>query len=273
MTNLLTRDDTRGGADGVLRVRGPAYGFMAECLRLQGDARRQSRIARFFGANPLCSGAREWYRDAQSDVRNAKRLKGLGDGFTLLHATHDEDIAVDHLVIGPTGAFTIATKNHSGYRIRVENDVLSVNTRRTHHVRDARFEAARATKLLDPKASGQVTVIPLIAIVDPRSLAFGHPRPTDVVVVASSRLARTITRRKRALTDEAIAELVVRAQQGGRWHADSRVVDDTFTPEADFALLVQRVDAAARRRALWILGGLGAVLAGIAVAALLFGAG
>lgn len=269
MTNLLTRDDTRATADAVLRVRGPAYGFMAECLRLQGDARPQSRIARFFGANPLCSGAREWYRDAQSEVRNAKRLKGLGDGFTLLHATHDDDIAVDNLVIGPTGAFTIATKNHSGYRIRVENDVLSVNTRRTHHIRDARFEAARATKLLDPKASGQVTVIPLIAIVDPRSLAFGRPRPTDVVVVASSRLARTITRRKRVLTDDAIAEFVVRAQQGGRWYADSRVVDDTFTPEADFALLVQRVDAAARRRALWVLGGVVVLLAGIAALALL----
>lgn len=273
MTNLLTRDDTRASAESVLRVRGPAYGYMAECLRLQSDARRQSRIARLFGANPLCAGAREWFRDAQREVRNAKRLKNLGSAFTLLHATHDDDIAVDHLVIGPTGVFTITTKNHSGYRIRVENDVLTVNTRRTHHIRDARFEAARAAKLLDPKASGKVTVIPLIAIVDPRSLAFGRPRPTDLVVLASSHLVRTITRRPRVLSDDAVAELVIRAQQGGRWHADARVLDDTFTPEADFALLVEQVDSAARRRALWVLAGLIAVLAGLAVAAMLLGAG
>jgi hypothetical protein len=243
---------------------------MMECLRQQADARPQSRVAEFFGASPLALGARTWYRDALGEMRNAKQLRDLGSGFTLLHtAPTDDSVDADQLVIGPTGVFTITTKNHSDYRIVVEGDVLTVNTRRTHHIRDARFEAARATKLLDPKASGQVTVVPLIAIVDPRSLVFGKTRPADVVVVSSSRLARTITRRARVLPDDTIASLVALAERDGAWHADAHVVDDTFRHEARFAKLVQRVDAAARRRALWIAAGVLAALAAVAVAVLL----
>lgn len=267
MTNVLTVDATRGSAEPTLRVRGHAYTVMTECLRLQADARPQSRIARFFGANPLTPGARGWYRDAVGEIRNAKQLKNLGPGFTLLHcAPGDDGSGIDHLVIGPTGVFTITTRNHSGYRIMVADDVLTVNTRRTHHIRDARFEAARAAKLLDPKASGQVTVVPLIAIVDPRSLAFGRPRPADVLVVASSQVARTITRRGRVLPDATIADLVARAELGGRWHADARVLDETLRHEDRFARLKNAVDAAARRRALWITAGVLAALAALALA-------
>lgn len=268
MTNVLTRDDTRGSAQPTLRVRGLAYSAMNECLRIQADARPQSRIARFFGANPLTPGARDWYRDAVGELRNTRGLKNLGPGFTLLHSAPVADTAadVDNLVIGPTGVFTIMTRNHSGYRIHVEGDILSVNSRRTNHIRDARFEAARAAKLLTPEASGKVTVIPLIAIVDPRPLAFGKSRPTDVVVVPSAGLTRAITRRKTVLTDAAITDLVARAELSGAWHCDARVVDDTARLETRFTRLTQLVDAAARRRALWIAGVVLAALAAVALA-------
>ena len=268
MTNVLTRDDTRGSDQQTLHVRGAADSFMFECLRMQADSRRQSRLALLFGANPLTRGAREWYREALHESRNAKRLRNLPAQFTLLHATPETDYGsdVDTLVIGPTGVFIISTKNHSGYRVSVENDILSVNTRRTNHIRDARFAAARATRLQDPKASGHVAVIPLIAIVDPRSLAFAGSRPRDLIVTRSSRLVTTITRRKRVLEDAALVGLVAAAERGGDWHADAHVVDDTFRHEAEFTRLVERVDAAARRRALWASAG---VLLALAVVTLL----
>src|SRR6187431_1060354 len=131
MTNVLTVDGARGSAGPTLLVRGPAYTVMTECLRVQADARPQSKLARLFGANPLTPGARSWYRDAIGEIRNAKQLKNLGAGFTLLHAAPigDDGANLDHLVIGPTGVFTITTRNHSGYRITVDDDVLTVNTR------------------------------------------------------------------------------------------------------------------------------------------------
>lgn len=216
-----------------------------------------SWLAQLVGVNPLTPGARSWYRDAVGEIRNAKALKNLGPGFTLLHCapTGNDNTDVDHLVIGVTGVFTVTTRNHSGYRILVADDVLTVNTRRTNHIRDARFEAARATKLLDPKASEKVMVVPLIAIVDPRSLAFGPARPSDVVVVASSQLARTITRRKRVLDSETIDTLVARAEFNGAWHSDARVNDETLHHEARFSKLQALVDAAARRRAVWLAVG------------------
>lgn len=277
MTNVLTRDareqgEPEVGASGTLHVRGAADSFMFECLRMQADARRQSRIAWLFGANPLTRGARQWYREALHESRNARRLRALGTDFTLLHATPDTDYGsgVDTLVIGPTGVFIITTKNHSGFRVTVHNDVLLVNTRRTHHIRDARYAASCAAKLInphtDPKASEFVPVIPLIAIVDPRSLAFVGTRPHNLLVARSSQLARTITRRKRVIEEGALTRLVAAAERNGDWYADSRVVDDTFRHEAAFARLVERVDAAARRRALWVFAGVLALLAVVTLA-------
>ena len=112
-------------------------------------------------------------------------------------------------------------------------------------------------------------VVPLIAVVDPRSLAFGPTRPSDVVVVASSQLARTITRRKRVLDDSTIEALVARAELDGTWYADARVNDETLHYEARFAKLQARVDAAARRRAVWIAVGVLAAATAIALALLL----
>lgn len=270
MTTLLTHAGTRGSDSEAFRVRGSAYGVVTECLRQQADARRQSRLARLFGADPLTPGARDWYRDALGEVRAAKLLKSLPAGFTLLHAVPTGDAAeLSQIVIGPTGVFAISIKNHSGHRIVVADDALTVNGRRTNHLREARFEAARTSKLLDPKASGQVTVIPLIAIVDPRSLAFGRTRPGDIVIVPSPRLVRTITRRRAVVPDAGIADLIAVAQFSGNWYPDSKVIDETLRHEARFARLVHQVDAASRRRALWLLGSGLAVLAAVGLAVVL----
>ena len=244
----------------MLRVRGPAYGVITECLRIQATAPRQSRLAHFFGAGPLTPDARSWYRGALGEIHVAKVLKNLGPDWTVLHAvpaTSD----IDHVLIGPGGIFTINTKNHSGQRIWVGGDQLLVNGHRTNHIRDARFEAKRASKLLSPGAGDPADVTPVIAVVDPGSLSFGRSRPTDLLVLSSSQLARTLTRRKRRLTDAAIDTYAELAQQHGTWHTDSRVLDDTLRHEARFRRLQHEVDAAHRRRTGWMLLGLGILAA------------
>ncbi len=257
---------------GALTVRGPAYGVIAETLRLQADTRRQSRLARVLGASPLHPYARLWYRGAIGEIQVAKVLKNLGPGFTLLHTVVAEPTGAefDHLIIGPTGVFAITIKDHSGQRVWVGENRLLVNGHRTDHLRDARVEAARASRLLSTEAGEQVTVFPLVSIVDPGSLAFGRSRPRDVTVVASSHLARTLTRRSRVLSDSAVLELVQLAEQRGPWRADAHVLDDTLRHEDRFARLKQDVDAAARRRATWIVAA--ALVPVVAAAAALLGA-
>lgn len=271
MTDVVERSDIRGNAEPTLHVRGPAYAVITECLRIQATRRPQSRVAHFFGASPLTSDARSWYRGALGEIQVAKVLKNLGPDWTVLHAvpvgsgTSD----IDHVLIGPGGVFTVNTKNHSGQRIWVGGDQLLVNGHRTNHIRDARYEAKRAAKALSPEGGVPVTVIPIIAIVDPRSLTFGRNRPEELLVLSSAQLARTITQRKLRLVDATVRTLTALAEQRGTWHSDARVLDDTLRHEARFHRLQHEVAVARRRRTGWMLTGAGLIAALGSVPALL----
>jgi hypothetical protein len=275
MSDVLERPTTEqpstgASAEPTLRVRGPAYGVITECLRIQATRRPQSRVAHFFGASPLTTDARSWYRGALGEIHVAKVLKNLGPEWTVLHAvpigagTSD----IDHVLIGPGGIFTINTKNHSGQKIWVGGEQLLVNGHRTNHIRDARFEARRASKILSAATVDPAVVVPVIAIVDPGSLTFGRNRPKDILVLSSSQLARTLLRRKRRLTDDAIRAYTDLAEQRGTWHTDSRVHDDTLRHEARFLRLQHEVAVARRRRTGWMLASLGLVSAAGALPAL-----
>ena len=259
MTNVLARGSQQAATQWTLRVRGPAYAVMMECLRIQSGARRQSRIARLLGVNPLLEDARSWYRGALGELQVARLLKRLPAEWTVLHAvpvgTGTSDI--DHMLIGPGGVFTINTKNHSGQHVWAGGDTLLVNGHRTNHIGDARYEASRATRLLNSGAGDPCDVTPVIAVVDPGSIKFGHTRPDGVLVIASSQLERTLLRRKRVLTDDAIVALTALAEQRGTWHSDAHVLDDTLRHEARFRRLQGAVDAATRRRVGWVLSGAG----------------
>lgn len=279
VTDLLVRpmDDLRSGEPlayaalpSRVRVRGSAYGVIAECLRIQSDVRSLPLPKFILGFSPLSSASRAWYRAALDEVRVVRALGDLGTQFTLLHP-EPGTAECDYLVIGPTGVFTVTTKNHSGQRVLVDEEQLLVNGRRTHHLLDARFESSRVSKLLSTKASESIAVNPLIAVVDPGSLAFGRRRPRDVTVAASSQAVRFITRRPRALSASQVSDLVDAAERSGAWHAAEHVVDDTLRHEARFTRLRYDVDAAARRRVAWIALGLAATAAAIVGAILLLG--
>lgn len=270
VTDLLTRaygDEREGGGPGAVqpttpsvRVRGAAYAVIAECLRVQADARPQSVAARVFGVSPLSADARSWYRAALGQIQIVRSLSALGPKWTLFHPEPGGSDA-DYLVVGSGGVFTIGIKNHSGQRVLVDGEQLLVNNRRTNHLRDARFEAARVSKLLSTKASESIAVNPLIAIVDPGSLAFGRRRPQDVTVAASSQLARVVARRRTVLSPAIARTLVAAAERTGQWHSAEHVIDDTLRHEARFQRLRYEVDAAARRSVAWIVLAAAAVLA------------
>jgi len=87
-------------------------------------------------------------------------------------------------------------------------------------------------------------------------------------VLAASQLAGFLERRKPRLEDAAVTALLVTAGLHGSWSA--HVLDETLRHETRFARLRAEVDAAARRRAAWIVGGAG-VLTALAIAAVVLG--
>ena len=252
MTNL----QTRGSAPTARRVRGPAYAAITECLRIQTTARPLSLFGRLFGQNPILPDARSWYLGAMGEIHVAKVLGNLGAEWTVLRAV-EPATEVSDLVVGPAGAYLIATRNHSRQRVWLGDDQLLVNGHRTNHLDDARHEARTVGRLLG------LPVTPVIAIVDPATLAITEP-PAGVEVIAATQLGSFLRRRKSRLTAVAVSGMLVMAELTGTWSAD--VVDETLRYETRFARLKAEVDAAAHRRRAWL------VTAAIVVASLIVAA-
>ena len=75
------------------------------------------------------SDERAWRRGAEGEEEVAYQLRKLGDAWRVIHSvpvgTGDTDI--DHVVIGPSGVFTLNTKNHLGMRATVNAKAVYVN--------------------------------------------------------------------------------------------------------------------------------------------------
>ncbi|MBX3098011.1 MAG: hypothetical protein KF761_00395 [Salinibacterium sp.] len=239
MTNL----QTRGSAPTARRVRGPAYAAITECLRIQTTARPLPLLGRLFGQNPILPDARSWYLGAMGEIHVAKVLSNLSTDWTVLRAIEPAAEPSD-LVVGPAGAFLVATRNHSRQRVWLGDDQLLVNGHRTNHLDDARHEARLAARVLG------LPVTAVLAIVDPATLAITEP-PRGVEVIAATQLESFLRRRKPRLTDAAVSEMLVMAEVSGTWSAD--VVDETLRYETRFARLKAEVDAAAHRRRAWLV--------------------
>lgn len=234
MTDTLAR--------GSLTTR--TYSVVTECLRIQSSARRQTRLAWLFGQDPVLPDARPWYRGALGELEVARTLRALGPEWTVLRCTDPAAEAPD-LLLGPAGAYTVAVKNHSRQRVWVGPAELLVNGHRTNHLQDARHHARRLSTQLG------IIVTPIVAVVDPATLAL-KPGADGVEVLAASQLGRYLSRRK-----PRFGPVPVPAGWEAYVPGDARV-------EGRIARLKVEVDAAWRRRVLWVAGLL------IGVAALAF---
>lgn len=221
---------------------------MQECLRIQSSVPSRTSAQRFWGSDPVIPAARSWFKGAVGERRVAAELERLGPAFTVLHAvpvgTGSTDI--DHLVIGPSGVFSINTKNHSGQRVFVGGGSFMVGGKKTSHIGAAQSEGRKATRLLSAAAGGPIEVEPLL-VVAADQIRFGKKRP-PVVVLTPEQVRPWISGRARAHSDEAVRYLSMLAEDRGTWHAAAVVLDDTLRLEQRFDRLVREVEGARLRR-------------------------
>ncbi|MCL9665407.1 NERD domain-containing protein [Curtobacterium albidum] len=251
----------------TLRARRPGYAVMQECLRLQSEAPVRTRAQRFWGVDPVAPPAQSWFKGALGERRVAAELDRLGPDFTVLHAVPvgKGSTDIDHLVIGPTGVFSINTKNHSGQRVFVGGSSFIIGGKKTWHIGAAQSEGRTATRLLSAAAGEAILVQPLLVVAADR-ITFGKKRP-PVVVLRPDQVRGWILGLRRAHSDEAVRYLSMVAEERGTWHAAAFVADDTLRLEQRFDRLVRDVeDARVRRRRAALAVVLGAV--GIPVAGL-----
>ncbi|HMH58190.1 MAG TPA: nuclease-related domain-containing protein [Galbitalea sp.] len=250
----MTITDPRGGVELTLTARGAGYAAIQQCLELQSEVAPVGPVAHFFGASPLAQNARSWYLGALGEIVVAEKLERLGEGWHVIDAVPVGAAGsdIDHVVIGPTGVFTINTKAHANKKVWAAGHALRINGFKQHYIRNSQHEAARASKLLTSAVGRPIDVTPLIVMVGISELNYGVRRP-EVDVVTSRGIVRNLRRRRRTLTPDAVAEIADVAGRRGTWHRDAIVLDDTQRHVQRFERLRSEVDAASRRRKAWVL--------------------
>ena len=170
---------------------------------------------------------RAWRIGAKGERTVGERLEKLiTDGWYVLHSvpvgTRGSDI--DHVVIGPAGVYTINTKNHPGKRIQVSPHQIRVDGYRVEYLRNSRFEADRARKLLtaalgwEPPVRAALvlltgTLIPDVAIED--------GGPDDVLILDRTDIPRVFKRAPSRLVPQQVSELFEVARRSTTWQPES----------------------------------------------------
>lgn len=148
------------------------------------------------------------------------RLNAKNPYWTAIHAipVGDRGSDIDHLVIGPGGVFTINSKHHPGANIWIAENTFMVNGVRQPYIRNARHEAARASKLLSRATGSSVPVVGVVVPVNAKQIKVKKP-PADVTVVNRMRLARWLLGFQPVLTPDEITVIYEAAKRSTTWRA------------------------------------------------------
>lgn len=238
----------------------PAAAVIAACLQAQANVPPRSGFSRLLGRSPLSDDSRPWYLGALGELRVAQRLARLGPGWTVLHSVPigGRGSDIDHVVIGPTGVFTINTKFHEDARVWVGSKRLLVNGQKTDHLRNSRFEAQRVARALTAIAGLPIDAQAVVVLVGIRSITV-RERPADVAVLRDTDLVRWLNRRPTTLDADLRDRLATAMAQWDHWAAPSVQAAQVDLPA--FAALRREVGTARRARVLWVMTMMAGVMA------------
>ncbi len=198
-----------------LRARRPESG---PWLNAQPKGRVRHAVARLVGAK---TNERAWRIGADGEVAVADQLARLGPQWHLLHAVRvgDRGSDIDHVVIGPGGVFTVNAKNHPHANVWVGGDTFMVNGQRLPYVRNSRFEARRAARMLTEHVGFPVDATGVIAVMGAHKGLTIKAQPEDgkVVVTQRKRIRQLLLKRPPTLTAPEIDAIYEVARRSTTW--------------------------------------------------------
>ena len=183
----------------------------ADDVRTTEPAR--TRFARFMGLHP---DARASNRGANGELVSGWWLGRLPEGWHVINEVPvgDAGSKVDHVVIGPSGVFTINTKNLTG-KVWVGPKSILYNRRSTDFLPRATAEASRASRLLAAAVGRPVEVRGVLAILcDDWTM---KQRPAEVYVDATRGVKDWMLRQPAVLRAQEVIELAAAASRAGTW--------------------------------------------------------
>ena len=242
----------RGLPDGLVDHR-PGQSAITELLAAQTQLPQRSLLGRIVGQSPLTSETHQLYQAAVGEIEVGDALEALGDGWVVLHslpvAAGASDI--DHLVIGPSGVYIVATRNHAKQTVWASQRTLMVGGVRHPDIRNMEYEMGRVERILSAAAGFQVEVSAILAVVAPKSLTV-RQKHRDVEILTASQLDQWLTLRRRVLAPEDVQGIAEAAKKSSTWHTDATPRVDAATIRRAFETLRAEVTLAWRLQILWV---------------------
>lgn len=224
-------DDEMAG--GVQATAEPAWVDLAvnvpgQAAREQADAelvamRDRSRVGAFLARTfDLKTDERAWRVGADGEETVGARLEKLRKhGWHVLHAVPvgDRGSDIDHLLVGPGGVWTINTKTHPGGRVWVGRTAVRVNGHAVPYLRNSRFEATRAERLLTAAVGFPVAVRPALVFLTGTLIpnVTIKQAPDGVAVLDRMDIPRAFRRASPKLTPEHVAAVYEHARRSTTW--------------------------------------------------------
>lgn len=150
------------------------------------------------------------------------RLEKLTDrGWYVLHSVPvgKGKSDIDHVLIGPGGVYTINTKKHPGKSVWVGRHAVLVDGHKTDYLRNSRFEAERASRLLAERLGYAVPVAAVLVILTGTlipSITYKQ-QPDDVHVLDWMDVPRVFKRAQQRLTPDEVARIYAVARRSTTW--------------------------------------------------------
>ena len=231
----------------------PGHSAIAELLAAQSELPQRSLLGRIVGQSPLTTETRLLYQAAIGEIEVGDALEALGDGWVVLHclpvAAGASDI--DHLVIGPSGVYIVATRNHAKQTVWASQRTLMVGGIRYPDIRNMEYEMGRVERILSVAAGFQIEVSAILAVVSPKSLTV-RQKHRDVEILTAAQLDQWLTLRRRVLAPEDVMAIAEAAQKSSTWHMDDTPRVDAITMREGFENLRGEVTGAWRLQLLWV---------------------
>jgi hypothetical protein len=252
--------------DSTIDRRLAGHAAILQLLAEQAVVAPRSRIARMVGFSPLNHETQVLYRGVVGEIEVGEALARLDPEWVVLHAlpVDEGDADIDHLVIGPSGVFIVATKNHTGQAVWASQRTLMVGGVRYPHIRNMEYEMGRAERMLSAGAGRPVEVSGILAIVAPKSLVV-RERHRDVAVVPSTQLVPWLLRRRRTLSSEEITRIGDAAALASTWYQGEESQNEPEAVRLRFEALRSAVRRAWRVQLGWVVGASVVVVGGFAV--------
>ncbi|MEP6762351.1 MAG: nuclease-related domain-containing protein [Sporichthyaceae bacterium] len=185
--------------------------------------KERSRVGTFFARTfDMKTDERAWRVGAGGEESVGGRLEKLAKhGWHVLHAVPvgDRGSDIDHVVIGPGGVFTLNTKTHPDGRVWVGRNSVRVNGHAVPYLRNSRFEAQRAERLLAAAVGFPVPVRPALVFLTGTLIpnVTIKAAPDDVVILDRTDIPGAFKRSSRHLVAEQVAEIYEHARRSTTW--------------------------------------------------------